>query len=161
MLKILVENSDKIVMPTGSSLVPIDESETTAKRLKNDWLRACPLTLSDFNRLKIKKVPYQTRNQISKFWNRSNCDTTSNLNKDKKGWYLSLLIIYSRSILAYEQIYHNLGKSVLPDNRINSYKNNMDSHLYKDVHDENPYKNNTDSHLYKNVHDENPYKNNI
>ena len=33
---------------------------------------------------------------------------------------------------------------------------NMDSHLYKDVHDKNSYTNNIDSHLYKDVHDENP-----
>ena len=38
----------------------------------------------------------------------------------------------------------------------NQYKKNMDSHLYRDVHDDNPYKNNIDSHLYKDVHDENP-----
>ena len=34
----------------------------------------------------------------------------------------------------------------------------MDSHLYRDVHDENPYKNNINSHLYKDVHDKNPLK---
>ena len=33
---------------------------------------------------------------------------------------------------------------------------NMDSHLYKNVHDENPYKNNMNSHSYIDVHDENP-----
>ena len=37
----------------------------------------------------------------------------------------------------------------------------MDSHLYRNVHDENPYKNNMDSHSYKDVHDENPFKNNM
>ena len=57
----------------------------------------------------------------------------------------------------------------------NQFKNNMDSHSYRNVHDENPleygshsykdvhdehrYKNNMDSHSYKDVHDENPYKN--
>ena len=34
----------------------------------------------------------------------------------------------------------------------------MDSHSYRNVHDENPYKKNMDSHSYRNVHDENPYK---
>ena len=38
---------------------------------------------------------------------------------------------------------------------------NMDSHSYRDVHDENPYKNNMDSYLYKDVHDKNRYKNNM
>ena len=38
---------------------------------------------------------------------------------------------------------------------------NLDSHLYKDVHDEYPYKKNMDSYSYKDVHDENPYKNNM
>ena len=33
---------------------------------------------------------------------------------------------------------------------------NMESHSYRNVHDENPYKNNMDSHSYKDVHDENP-----
>ena len=33
----------------------------------------------------------------------------------------------------------------------------MDSHLYRNVHDENPYKKNMDSHLYKDVHDRNQY----
>ena len=37
----------------------------------------------------------------------------------------------------------------------NPYKNNMDGHSYREVHDENPYKNNMDSHLYKDVHDKN------
>ena len=32
-------------------------------------------------------------------------------------------------------------------------QNNMDSHSYRNVHDENPYKNNMDSHSYKNMHD--------
>ena len=38
----------------------------------------------------------------------------------------------------------------------NTYNNNMDSHSYRNVHDENPYKKNMDSHSYKDVHDENP-----
>ena len=33
---------------------------------------------------------------------------------------------------------------------------NMDSHSYKDLHDENPYKNNMDSHSYKDEHNGNP-----
>ena len=35
----------------------------------------------------------------------------------------------------------------------------MDSHSYRDLHEENAYKNNIDSHSYKDVHDENPYQN--
>ena len=35
-------------------------------------------------------------------------------------------------------------------------RKNMDSHSYKNVHEENPYKKNMDSHLYKDVHDKNP-----
>ena len=44
----------------------------------------------------LKKVSYQTRvprYQISKIWNRSNCDTTSNLKKGKMGWYSYLFIL--------------------------------------------------------------------
>ena len=53
----------------------------------------------------------------------------------------------------------------------------MGSHLYRNVHEENPYTKkwivictemcmtkthkNMDSHSYRNVHDENPYKNNM
>ena len=53
----------------------------------------------------------------------------------------------------------------------------MDSHSYRNVHDENPFKKkwivirtemcmtkthmNMDSHLYRNVHDENPFKKNM
>ena len=33
----------------------------------------------------------------------------------------------------------------------------MDSHWYRNVHDENPCKKNMDSHSYRNVHDENLY----
>ena len=33
----------------------------------------------------------------------------------------------------------------------------MDSHLYRNVYDENPYNKNMGSHSYRNVHDENPY----
>ena len=33
---------------------------------------------------------------------------------------------------------------------------NMYTHSYKDVHDENPYMNNMDSHSYKDLHDKNP-----
>ena len=33
---------------------------------------------------------------------------------------------------------------------------NIDSHSYRDVHDENTLKKNMDCHSYKNVHDENP-----
>ena len=40
----------------------------------------------------------------------------------------------------------------------NPYENNMDSHSYRNVHDKNPYTKNMDSHLYRNVHDENPYE---
>ena len=35
-------------------------------------------------------------------------------------------------------------------------KNNIDSHSYRDVHDENTLKKNMDCHSYRNVHDENP-----
>ena len=38
---------------------------------------------------------------------------------------------------------------------------NIDIHLYRNVHDENPYKNNIEIHLYRNVHDEKAYKNNM
>ena len=33
----------------------------------------------------------------------------------------------------------------------------IDSHSYRNVHDENAYKKNMDCHSYRNVHDENPY----
>ena len=33
---------------------------------------------------------------------------------------------------------------------------NMDSHSYKDVHDENSYKNNVTGHPHKDVHAKNP-----
>ena len=35
----------------------------------------------------------------------------------------------------------------------------LDSHLYKNVHDENQYKKNMDSHLYRDVHDKTKTKN--
>ena len=33
----------------------------------------------------------------------------------------------------------------------------MDSHSYRNGHDEKPFKNNMDSHSYRNMHDEKPY----
>ena len=38
------------------------------------------------------------------------------------------------------------------------FKKNMDSNLYINLHDENPFKKNMDSHPYRNVHDENLYE---